>query len=210
VTSDKAKDERTRVVSVRLTDDEIAVLPPAETDSGRVRTALTIARELGPAMEGVAALAALAAALRDDNARLSARLDAQFAALDTRIRTIAEGPDAFHRLALEADARDIETSVCDVWAVCMEIWQQTLNNHLNITLIREALVDGDADPASLMAERRARLARLETEGFRDCRDRATWMLGVTETWRQMRLRERDAHQVGVDGGAAVAAPAAAE
>jgi hypothetical protein len=210
VTPDKARDERTRVIGVRLTEDEIAILPPADTDSGRVRTALTIARELGPAMEGVTALAALAAALKDDNARLCARLDAQFAALDTRIRTIAEGPDAFHRLALEADARDIETSVCDVWMVCMEIWQQTLNNHLNITLIREALVDGDGDPAALMVERRARIARLETERFHDFRDRAAWMVGVTETWRQMRLRERDAHHASVDGGGAVAGPAAAE
>lgn len=207
MTQDKAKDDRTRTIGVRMTDEEIADLPPAASDAARVKNALVAWRDM---RNGLAATPGAGDDTERLRADIMARLDMLQSTLEARLAAIAEGPDAFHRLALEADARDIETSVCDVWMVCMEIWQQTLNNHLNITLIREALVDGDGEPAALVAERRARIVRLETERFHDFRDRATWMLGVTETWRQMRLRERDAHHASADGGAAVAAPAAAE
>jgi hypothetical protein len=192
MSAEKEKDDRTRVVSVRMTEDEIAVLPPADSESARVRLALATAREVGAVIDGVPKIATAMTSVKADLARLSARVDAQFGALGTRLQTIAGGDDAFHRVALEADARDVETSVCDVWAVCMAIWRQTLNNHLSITLIREALVDGSVDPDVLLQQRLDRLAQQETDDFRDYLDRAEWMLGVTDTWRQMRQDERAA------------------
>lgn len=210
MTQEKPRDDRTRVIGVRLTEDEIAVLPPAESDSGRVRASLMIAHQLGPALGTLADLAAVATTLKEDLAALSARVDARSAALDARIQKLTHGPDAFNRLTLEADARDIETCVSDVWMVCMEIWQQTINNHLNISVIREALVDGDGDPETLRRERGARIQKLMPERFRDFNARAGWMIAVTDEWREMRERERQEHLATLEKQGAATAAAAAE
>jgi hypothetical protein len=210
MSQERTRDDRTRVVSVRLTEDEIADLPPADTDSGRVRSALALARQFGPTVEAVPAILENVRTLKDDTAGLSARLDARCAALEARIKMIAHSDEAFGGMAVEADARDIETSVIDVWMVCLATWRQTLNNHLNITLIREALVDGDTDPDTLLKARIARLEQLESAEFRDYLDRGVWMTRVTDDWRKMRLRQRETQDDADDADQDEPAPAAAE
>lgn len=189
MTPETSKDDKPRSIGLRLSDEEMADLPPASSDAARVRTALAEWREMRGKIDSLPEVLNEVRTLRTE---LSDRVDTHSAAIVERLDGIRDGADPFHRLALEADARDIETGLADVWVAVMSVWRQTLNTQLNVAMIREKLIDGDGDPQALEAQRRARLEATLSDQFRDCDARAGNLHYVTQEWRQMRDDEANA------------------
>lgn len=190
--TDRPERDRSRVIGVRMTEEEIAELPAADSDAARVRMALYASRQVRAFADVLPALVdqlvALRSAADDMKSSLAAHQSTIGAIVDARLRALLDGETPFDRPPLEADVRDVEAIATDAAMLAMEAWEQTLASHTAIVVIRDKLMTGE--------ERDAALARQETlfdeykdAHFRKLRDRALRVYVETEPWRAMRERE---------------------